>query len=675
MGEEDFNQASESGQPATGGPHAEDGLQAENRPHAENSPPARRDKSGDGRQSGEGHWPEPPAPERRERSDRRLGDRRTQDRRLQVRRHGEAHEGAASAGNARRRILIVPYVAAAALIGLVAGFGLSRRLDFGTVRLKESAFGLDAGRKIARGRPFDGRKEMRRWSDLDAQAYGRALDALRAGHAAQAAEALGPLRKSHPEYPLPHALAAYALVLAAAGEGGDLLAAQAAYRSALAADSAHPFARYAAGRVCEALGVSDSAEAHYARAMRASPQFAYPYVGLGRVHLQRGEARIASLNFRTAIGLLESDPAAYQEGREKESLKSAVPVAEHLPIDLLAMLFYQSGAEDSARMALEYGEERGLKTGQMALVQGWLWEGRGFLAKADSLYRSLQAKDPGNPAYREALATLGWKPIGHGSAKTQGADAAFALSLLDPLARQHPQNSPLWMALGEAYYRRGLFGMATEAFDSSLKYDPVMPGLAEKRDAAYQALVRQAPAKGRAPAARPSGLSPDEQTPVIIPGSIALLGNYSVSWGSTPTELRQAYPKKEFRTLPNGNLLDVFVSDGVRHEYLLAFREGKLWGVRAYVTDSAGVAGDLFGRIIRTKVKISGEGKGTGEAKCNGFHAFQGAIWENDDTFEFMAQFQGEENRVRLARLGRDYLPQNRRLCDLVVFLRDDTWK
>jgi hypothetical protein len=311
----------------------------------------------------------------------------------------------------------------------------------------------------------------------------------------------------------------------------------------------------------------------------------------------------------------------------------------------------------------------------MALVQGWLWEGRGFLAKADSLYRSLQAKDPGNPAYREALATLGWKPLGRGSPKSQDAEAAFALSLLDPLARQHPQNAPLWMALGQAYFKRGLYGMATEAFDSSLKYDPVMPGLAEKRDAAYQALVRQAPVQGRPPASRPAGLSPEEQVPVIIPGSIALLGNYSVSWGSTPTEVRQAYPKKEFRVLPNGNLLDVFVSDGVKHEYLLAFRGGKLWGVRAYVTDSAGVAGDLFGRIIRTKVKISGEGKGTGEAKCNGYHAFQGAIWENDDTFEFMAQFQGEENRVRLARMGRDYLPQNRRLCDLVVFLREDSWK
>jgi hypothetical protein len=170
-------------------------------------------------------------------------------------------------------------------------------------------------------------------------------------------------------------------------------------------------------------------------------------------------------------------------------------------------------------------------------------------------------------------------------------------------------------------------------------------------------------------------LSPDEQTPVVIPGSIALLGTYSVSWGSTQTQIRQAYPKKNFQTLPNGDLLDSFLQEGVRHEYVLAFKGGRLWGVRVLITDSAGVSGDLFGRTIRTKSKISGEGKGTGEAKCEGFKSFQGAIWENDDTFEFMAQFESESNRVRLARLSREALPRDRRLCDLVKFLREDAWK
>ena len=67
--------------------------------------------------------------------------------------------------------------------------------------------------------------------------------------------------------------------------------------------------------------------------------------------------------------------------------------------------------------------------------------------------------------------------------------------------------------------------------------------------------------------------------------------------------------------------------------------------------------------------------RGTGEAKCAGFKSFQGAIWENDDTFEFMAQFENENNRVRLARIGREYLPEDRRLCDLVTYLREDSWK
>lgn len=608
-----------------------------------------------------------PKPERRERSDRRVGDRRVQERRVKARREGEF-----PGRPPRRRALVIPAAAAAALLGLAAGFALSLALAPRIVRIKESPFGLDANRRIVRGRDFSALKEIRNWSEADRQVYRKALADLDSGRTARAIEGLAALRRSHPDYALPHALAAFALSGAGGKTEENPSAAQAAYRQALAADADLPFARYAAGRVCEAMGWDDSALVHYDAAVRSSPQFAFPYVGRGRVQMRKGRPGLAALDFRTAIGLLESDPRAYAPGPGK-----ALPAAEGNPIDMLAALFYQNGAEDSARMALEYGEEKGLATDLMALVRGWLWESHGFLGKADSAYRALQAKDPGNPAFREALTTLGWKPPSRSQAGPPDAEAIFAISLLDPLARQHPANAPLWMALGQAYYRRGLFAMATECFDSSLKYDPVLPGLAEKRDAAYQALLRQAvPGRERPPVPKAGpALSPDEQVPVIIPGTIALLGTYSVPWGSTPTEVRQAYPKKAFRTLPNGNLLDVFQSDGVRHEYLLAFKEGRLWGVRVYVTDTAGVSGDLFGRIIRTKAKISGEGRGTGEAKCDGYRSFQGAIWETDDTFEFMAQFQGEENRVRLARLGREYLPQQRRLCDLVKFLKDDTWK
>jgi hypothetical protein len=79
--------------------------------------------------------------------------------------------------------------------------------------------------------------------------------------------------------------------------------------------------------------------------------------------------------------------------------------------------------------------------------------------------------------------------------------------------------------------------------------------------------------------------------------------------------------------------------------------------------------------MIRMKTKISGEGRGTGEATCPGYRSFQGAIWENDDTFEFMAQFQGKENQVRLARIARAALPFDRRLCDMVSYLDRDFWE
>ena len=161
---------------------------------------------------------------------------------------------------------------------------------------------------------------------------------------------------------------------------------------------------------------------------------------------------------------------------------------------------------------------------------------------------------------------------------------------------------------------------------------------------------------------------------MVLPGTIALLGAYNVPWGSTPLEVRGAYPAKKFRTLPNGDMMDEFAYDGAKHQYLLAFRSGRLWGIRVFVTDTAGNAGDIFGRLIRIKSKMSGEGKGTGEAECKGFRPFQGVIWESDDTFEFMAQFQTKERQIRMARLGRESLSQNRRLCDLVPYLQEETW-
>jgi tetratricopeptide (TPR) repeat protein len=606
--------------------------------------------------------------------ERRGQDRRVQDRRIQDSR--------------KKKSLMLSIALVSAGLGAIGGFALTLVLDPYGVKLKESPFSPDTGKRLEKGRDFSGVKEAHDLPGAEEDRFRRSLELADSGDAPHALAELAEIRKQRSGFCLGEGTAALlgAGVPAGMGKAGGPTAqpaadsgkdAQRAVQACLAQDSTHPWLHYAAGRWFEAAGLPDSAEAHYLRSIKASPQFAYPYVALGRIRLEEGDARGANRNFRTAIGLMETDSAAYRPGK-----RLSIPVTETVPYDLLADLFCRVGAEDSARMAMEYGEERGVKTDRMAFVQARLWESRGFLGKADSAYRALQAKDPGNREYADAIATLGWKPQSRIAGDTSrgsrpaDAEAIFAISVLDPLARQNPHNGPLWMALGQAYFRRGLYGMATESFDSSLKYDANLPGLSEKRDAAYNALIHQTvPAKPERVSRGPAPLSEEEQTPVVIPGSIALLGTYSVPWGSSQTAVRQAYPQKTFITLPNGNLLDVFVSEGVRHEYLLAFKQGKLWGVRVNVTDTAGVSGDLFGRLIRTKTKISGEGRGTGEAKCEGYKTLQGVIWENDDTFEFMAQFENETNRVRLARIGRDYLPANRRLCDLVSYLREDTWK
>jgi len=120
--------------------------------------------------------------ERRERTDRRISDRRSQERRVQPRRQGEEPAG----GGSRRAWLLPSSTVLAGLIGLAAGFGLSRFAAFGTVHVKESAFGLDAARSISRGRDFSGLKEMGRWSAAERADYHKALDALNAGQAGHA---------------------------------------------------------------------------------------------------------------------------------------------------------------------------------------------------------------------------------------------------------------------------------------------------------------------------------------------------------------------------------------------------------------------------------------------------------------------------------------------------------
>jgi tetratricopeptide (TPR) repeat protein len=582
----------------------------------------------------------------------------------------------AKKGDASKLTLSIAVISG--LVGTTAGIFLANAFLSRHTDSHESPFEWAGAAQITKGQEFDGISDLGHLSEADREQYRNYEKKRQAGDYRTALKGFETLMASQKTFPLAYGQAALIHIRFMDSSEADSAMGGRVMSQAMAQFPTHAWLHYVYGCFWEKAGLPDSAKEHYRQAVSLSPQFAYPYIRMGRMQLDQGEIASAARNFKTAISLMEAAPATYHPGEN-----TAIPATESAPFDYLATLYFQSGADDSARMVLEYGQDRGWQTDQLALVQGWLWESRGFLQRADSLYRRLLAKHPGHPEYALALRTLGWKPgRQEAGARPDGtSDAAFAISLLDPLVRKHPGNAPLWTALGQAYYHRGLFGLATESLDSSLKYDSAAAGVRQMRDLAFQAWIGESnrkkirPVEVEAPVkkSREAPYSPDE-APVVIPGSNALLGTYSVPWGSSAAEVRRAYPKKSFSILPNGNMVDAFVQDGAAHEYLLSFKDGKLWGIRVFVTDSAGTGGDLFGRLIRVKTKISGEGKGTGEATCPGYLPFQGAIWENDDTFEFMAQFIGKENQVRLTRMGREYLPQNRRLCDLVAFLKTDAY-
>ena len=256
---------------------------------------------------------------------------------------------------------------------------------------------------------------------------------------------------------------------------------------------------------------------------------------------------------------------------------SALPMAEPAPFDWLAVHFMESGAVDSARMALEYGAETGWSTERSALVQAWVWESNGFLTKADSGYRALIASDPDNPEYRRALATLGWKPFrarpAVGRAKESQGGGRRTPSSPCPCSIRWPARIPGTPPCGWPWARPITIAACTpwppNASTPASRPTRPCPAFPQKRDLAYEAALRESAwalrqAGGRTTprAARPVG---EEKTPVVLPSAIAPARHLRRALGQHPVDVRPAYPGKTFRNLPGGNLMDEFVLDGVHH--------------------------------------------------------------------------------------------------------------
>lgn len=442
----------------------------------------------------------------------------------------------------------------------------------------------------------------------------------------------------------------------------------------------HPFAQYALGRSYEAQGKHAEARRRYEDALAAAPDFAFAWSRLGYAALALDEKAVARRAFRMAIGIFANDSARYRNTQVSPAEARNLPLLEAAPYGGLAQLYLAEQKTDTAALVLALGEERGSDDAELVLAHACWWEFKGHLAKARQGYDSLLSEYPDWDAARRLRASLGLK----GSAEPAGREALFAIQTLSPLVKAYPNNAPLRLALAKAYAKRELHGLAVLQFDSAMALDPQLPEGENLRREAYERWMSQESRAGSdalnraaeaAASSRASDPALEGQDRAVVPSSMALLGTYGVSWGASAFQVREAYPDKRFLPTAGGHLIDRYAFDGLLHENLLAFRNDSLYGVLAQVSDTSKLNIDVFGRMIRVKTKISGEGKGTGEASCAGYRSFQGAIWENDDTFEFMAQFQGKETQIRLGRVARWALPQDRRLCDMVRYLDRDFWE
>ena len=92
----------------------------------------------------------------------------------------------------RRKTPMLPFVAVASILGAVAGFSLALVLDLGSVKLKESPFSPDTGKRIAKGRDFGGAKELGSLSDTERAQFSQGLQLALAGAGPQARSAPTP---------------------------------------------------------------------------------------------------------------------------------------------------------------------------------------------------------------------------------------------------------------------------------------------------------------------------------------------------------------------------------------------------------------------------------------------------------------------------------------------------
>ncbi|MBF0431442.1 MAG: tetratricopeptide repeat protein [Fibrobacteria bacterium] len=534
--------------------------------------------------------------------------------------------------------------------------------------LEKTAFGAAPGIKLYKGRTFRLLETEKQYASHIQKLIRKSVLRWESGEQASAITGLEEVIKLNPEtVPAYIYLARFILEKNTSQDSATRNRVETLYKTALKLDPGHPGIRFAYGEHLRKNGETELAFQQYDMAVDISPTFGRPYIGLGRYHLEKEEYMQAKEYFKLAISL-----SAEQDFQP--------------PYDLLAYAFYQTGHDDSAAMVVDYSKSIGINSTVQRFVEALLWEASGNLKLAKKIYTELIAESKDASEYEWALVTLGQKAP---RAKLLEAvktidrkweEATAAIKILDPLTHRYSDNGPLWLALGQAYFQRELYAHAITSFDSATKYDPSIKVNEFKRQAITRLKLRDTInifndiTDTAVISEMVSDIVPEDSTTEQIAEGGITLGHYFVHWQDTPEDIQKACPSCLFTSLPNGNLLNTEYIEDVRYESFLGFKSGKLWGIFVFATDTTKGQEDLFGKLIGVNSKFSGTGRSTGFAQCAGFKAFQGVIWETEDTIEFLAQFKGKEWQARMLRADKKRVGDYK-LCDLVKLVDTDNWQ
>ncbi len=554
--------------------------------------------------------------------------------------------------------LIISWIALVVVLAGIGFFVLSQKesqRENSLVQFESFPFGLDGENYLPSGRAYGFSGELKKLSAYEQNLLERARDYYKSGQKEPAFTALDELLRQNKS-----AVAAYLQKIAwlkseapSKKHLGQLIN---CFNNMAKLDPGHPYYRNALGEYLWEIGNLDSSFIQFELASDFSPMYPKPHVNKGKFFLHKEKFLEAQYEFQLAISL--------SQGKMVEAYEN------------LAWVYYKRGVDDSAGLVLDHCKKVGMESDLLKFVEALLWEVTENLDLAKSKLLDLLKLDSSNANYKWALETLGKKPPRTPLTQMLNPidrdfeEATVAIEILDPLTKKYPDEPLLWMALGQAYMKRDLNAHAVHAFDFALAIDPEMEGLNELREKAIDriALLDSLLLKTRQrPEEKAIRESESNQGNEGTISQYLDLGHYLVPWGENVQTLKAIHYNIDLDSLAPGYYAHNYLDSNLRLQNRLHFNDSGLWLITLQVEDISKSPRDLFGHVIGRNSKLSGAGKSTGEAQCEGFGKFQAVIWENEDTVELIFQKLSNNKSINMIRLGKQFFKEDPKLCDYVL--------